>query len=87
MTDKQQQLTCEAAGRVGGEKRSAALGREGYRALGLKGGAATKARYGTEHYQRIGRLGGLKGKGGRPRQAEITLVANDATAGTSDGAE
>jgi general stress protein YciG len=54
----EEEMTCKAAGKLGGAKRKAALGSAGYSAIGKKGGATTKARHGAEHYREIGKSGG-----------------------------
>jgi general stress protein YciG len=58
MSEKREEMTVREAGKLGGEKRAAELGHDGYAALGRKGGATTKARHGNDFYTRIGQKGG-----------------------------
>lgn len=58
------EMSVAEAGRLGGKKRLAQIGREGFVALGKTAGATTLSKHGSEHYSRIGKLGGeaLKAK-------------------------
>ena len=57
MSDEQE-ISVREAGRLGGKKRAAELGSDGYAELGRKGGKVTKERHGSEFYAEIGRKGG-----------------------------
>lgn len=58
MGEDKSEMTCRAAGRMGGKKSVELAGREGMAARGRKGGAVTKERYGEEFYSEIGSKGG-----------------------------
>jgi uncharacterized protein len=54
------EMSVREAGRLGGAARKAALGSEGYSALGKAGGRATAERHGREHFAEIGAKGGAR---------------------------